>query len=84
MRYRTKRTYVDAVRFEVKKRPWPEGVNVFEVEKKTGEPKNFTLYTQSRGGFLRIFDGDWIVTHPSGLRVPCKPEAFEKMYEVDQ
>ncbi|MEZ6190587.1 MAG: hypothetical protein R3C45_04770 [Phycisphaerales bacterium] len=33
-------------------------------------------------GDMRVSEGDWIVTGVLGERYPCKPDAFEKTYEI--
>ncbi len=33
-------------------------------------------------GDMRVSKGDWIVTGVLGERYPCKPDAFDKTYEI--
>lgn len=33
-------------------------------------------------GVMRVQVGDWVITGVNGERYPCKPDIFEKTYEV--
>jgi len=33
-------------------------------------------------GFMRVTEGDWIITGVKGEHYPCKPDIFEMTYEA--
>jgi len=75
-RYRKKPVEVNAEQFFFNQRH-PEGV-FFEHDHIFGQvPRIETLE-----GILRVKEGDWIITGVEGERYPCKPDIFEKTYEV--
>lgn len=40
------------------------------------------LIVQTLEGPLRAAPGDWIITGVNGEQYPCKPDVFEKTYEL--
>ena len=71
-RYRRKPTVVEAVQFSGDL-PLPEGV-VFIL--------NAGYHVKTVNGFVKIEDGEWIITGVKGKRYPCKPDIFKETYEL--
>lgn len=44
------------------------------------EVKGYTIVTLE--GVMRVSDGDWVITGVHGEKYPCKPDIFEKTYEL--
>jgi hypothetical protein len=74
-KYRKKPVVIEAVQWF-----WPnetEGVCVNSVN----EPER-QGYIDTLEGRLIVSDGDWIIRGVNGEFYPCKPDIFEKTYEL--
>jgi hypothetical protein len=70
--YRKKPVVIEAFQWN-EGEPWVEGMTVgFR-----GQPSIQTLE-----GEMQVISGDWIITGIKGERYPCKPDIFEKSYEL--
>lgn len=72
MKYRKKPITVEVERFLPELKLWPEGV--YE--------ENGAYYIDTLEGRHVVTSGDWIITGVKGERYPCKPDVFEKTYEL--
>lgn len=46
------------------------------------EGKHYVVTIHGQRAYLAV--GDWVITEPDGVHhYPCKPEVFEKRYELD-
>ena len=41
-----------------------------------------SFYIDTLEGRMKAEKGDWIITGVNGERYPCKPEIFEKTYDI--
>lgn len=39
-------------------------------------------YIDTLEGRMKVSEGDWIITGVDGEKYPCKPDIFEKTYEL--
>lgn len=81
MKFRKRPIIIEAEQFFMDKLPWPDGV----VEQpsyweKTGEGKWRRFRIRTLEGWIKISDGDWVITGIKGEKYPCKPDIFEKTY----
>jgi hypothetical protein len=75
MQYRKKPIVVEAEQFfENSLDGWPLGVY------KHDEWDGYAIDTLE--GTYRVTEGDWIITGVNGERYPCKPDIFEKTYDL--
>lgn len=65
---------VEAVQFQSKERPWPEGVRLA-----SGDFDHFQAYVVIRNVAVGLHDGDYLVLQPAMAVVPRK--LFEALYE---
>lgn len=60
----------------------PAGV----IEKKFYDNQDHSQYCkwgiETLEGFMECSDGDWVITGVNGEKYPCKPDIFEKTYEL--
>lgn len=73
-KYRKKPVVIEAERFTWKIAPWPEGV------KYDTDIQAHVIETLE--GKMIVSEGDWIITGVAGERYPCKPDIFERTYEL--
>lgn len=79
-KYRKKPIVIEAVQFDPQQQSWPEGVKCWPGGY---EPVDGTWgYIQTLEGQMHVMAGDWIITGVNGERYPCKPDIFEKTYEL--
>ena len=71
-RYRKKPVIIEAYQWHI---VLGEGAGV--ILSKDGKP-----YCKTLEGPLWVSDGDWIITGVEGEVYPCKPDIFEKTYEL--
>jgi len=90
MKYRKKPIAIEAVQFteEMAKgmTPLPDGVCL--GRRSLGPPPDYFLYdyrfyVQTLEGSMNVEVGDWIITGIKGERYSCKPDIFEKTYELE-
>jgi hypothetical protein len=74
MKFRKKPVVVDAEQFFQDSIPWPEGVQI--------QGADGAVCIKTLEGWLRVSDGDYIITGVKGERYPCKPDIFEMTYEA--
>lgn len=76
MKFRTKPLVVDAVQW------WPgkviDGVIVPDPDSTT----RFDPFVKTPEGPLRVSPGDWIITGIKGEKFSCKPDVFERSYDL--
>ena len=58
--------------YKVRKRPIE--VEAYQTDK--------VKYIETLEGVLRANEGDWIITGLHGEQYPCKPDIFEKIYDI--
>ena len=68
-----------------------DGANIIEVENFVGKKLN-TVFTELKEplelkiptleGYMKASKGDWIIKGVNGEFYPCKPDIFEKTYDV--
>lgn len=72
MKFRHKPTVVEAIQFDSRKYPWPEGVINYH-----GNPSIITT-----SGMVILEDNDWIITNPiDGSKYRCSGSVFKQLYE---
>lgn len=78
-RYKSKPRFTEAEQF-FKDKPLPfrdKGAVMFDGE-------NFYLETIHDGQKVILTDGDYVIPEPDGIHFyPCKPDIFEKNWEID-
>lgn len=84
MKYRKKPVVIEAVQFDGNVRcldifPFSE-VGQFKCSALHGEDNYLEIPTLE--GVMRAKKGDWIIKGINGEYYPCKPDIFEKTYEV--
>lgn len=79
MKFRKKPVVIDAVQWL--------GHNFIEIDsfitvEHETYPANGEVYIPTLEGVMKAEKGDWIIRGVNGEFYPCKPDIFEKTYEV--
>lgn len=96
MKFKKRRLFVDAYRFDSEALPRPKEIHPLPIDPEE-HPKTRSR-KMNRVGFIEMPDafdenktrrryvspGDWIVTTEYGTIYPCSPEAFERDFEPYQ
>lgn len=62
---------------------WTE-LEKWGVPTSPGEMATNTFFINTLGGKMKVIEGDWIIKGVNGEFYPCKPDIFEKTYELIQ
>jgi len=79
-KFRKKPVIVEAEQFWPEKTPWPNGVYRSGTDRTAPGMPHYHVDTLE-GGHIAS-PGDWIITGIKGERYPCKPDIFEKTYDL--
>lgn len=85
--YRKKPVVIEAIQFDpldVHRCQLPDGVI---VTRRLGGEDNYAYHGIEFGietleGTMRVVKGDWVIKGVNGEYYPCKPDIFEKTYEI--
>lgn len=79
-KYRMKPVVIEAEQFFPDKLPWPEGV----IDRRQGSLIQSTAPYEiaTLRGTYQVIAGDWIITGIKGDKHPCKPDIFERTYDL--
>lgn len=78
MKYRKKPVVIEAFRFTYDEVPdWWRARSDIKID-----ALNFSAIIPTLEGDLRANRGDWIIKGVNGEIYPCKPDIFEKTYEL--
>jgi len=76
MKFRKKPIVVEAEQFFVSNKHWPEGVQRFD------EGHDLVIYQiRTLEGWMRVSEGDWIITGVRNEKYPIKDSIFRETYE---
>lgn len=76
---------IEAMQFDPKKMPWPEGVKPWPKIKDgfAYQPRDMSFgYVETLEGEMHVQAGDWIATGIEGEKWPIKDSIFKKTYEL--
>jgi hypothetical protein len=79
MKFRKKPVVIEAIKFD------RLGMNYEEVKKFVGEDMQVRLegyFINTLEGLMRVTPGDYVIKGVEGEFYPCKPDIFEKTYEM--
>lgn len=77
-KFRKKPVVIDAVQFDPKHHPWPDGV----IQWDTIRPRDGSWgYIKTMEGDMHVMNGDWIITGIVGEKYPCKDDIFKATYD---
>jgi hypothetical protein len=81
MKYRKKPVVIEAFQFSGRRDApgWPDGWLKTETEV---VPNGERFFVKTLEGYLLVTAGDWIIKGVKGEFYPCKPDIFEKSYEL--
>lgn len=83
MKYRKKPVEVEVHQFWHQVKPWPEGVVTRQPKKRwfwQSDPE-VEYGIETLEGFMKVSNGDFIITGVAGERYPCKANIFAATYE---
>ncbi len=80
MRYRKKPIVIEAQQYAPNMNELPDGV--VEESDNTDFTGHVVAYISTLEGRMIVSPGDWIITGVNGEKYPCKPDIFEKTYEL--
>lgn len=83
MKYRKKPVVIEAIKFDgssesLKSIDEMMGI-INDLDFTGGSPK---IFIRTLEGIMTAIQGDWIIKGVNGEFYPCKPDIFEKTYEV--
>jgi hypothetical protein len=83
MKYRKKPVVIDAVQWQGTKQSWDEIMAMGNVPWKPGTmgSESFIVKTID-GNYAKIEKGTWVCKGVAGEFYPCKPDIFERTYEL--
>lgn len=55
---------------------------IVEAEQWFPDEERQFLMLKTLEGYMEVSPGDWIITGINGEKYPCKPDIFEKTYEL--
>lgn len=89
MKARKKPVVVEVIQFDRKKaesnfaKDYPMVTDIAQVTTSIGtEERPDRFYISTLEGAMTVSDGDYIIQGVNGEFYPCKPDIFEKTYEV--
>lgn len=85
MKYRKLPVVIEAVKFEDSVACLTELSELFdgvEVRVNENDPKNPVLLIETLEGVMKASVGDYIIKGVNGEPYPCKPDIFERTYEL--
>jgi len=83
-RYRKKPVEVEAEQFFRHGDKIPNGAEYISLHEFTGRPDCVGIMVfavKTLNGWVRINNGDWIITGVNGEKYPCDPAVFKATYE---
>ena len=83
MKFRKKPIVIEAEQFWRNIIPYPKGVELRSYPGIEGHPGlgDCAFMIKTLEGYLKVSEGDWIITGVNEEKYPCKPDIFEKTYE---
>jgi len=79
-KFRKKPVVIEAYEFWPSQTPWPDGVYRSGTDKSAPGRHHYQIDTLE--GYHEVSPGDWIITGIQGEKYPCKPDIFEKTYDI--
>lgn len=81
-KFRKKPVVIEAVQWDVSTPTFEEITKMIGSKWLPGPMGSQTFYIETLEGNMKVSPGDWIIKGVNGEFYPCKPDIFEKTYEL--
>ena len=81
-KYIKKSVVIEAVQWKGSQESWNEVMKIGLTDWSPGEMGSKSFYINTLEGKMKVRDGNYVIKGVEGEFYPCKPDIFEKTYEL--